>query len=111
MKFQISLSINEVNALQKVVTALGGKTKDITSKVEGYGAVTNEVNYGLSGLTLTTKIDENFVNDVYQIVINHAPAIKGVITMAKGLYETYMSLCMGMAKDIKEVSVKYFKKA
>ena len=109
MKIQISLSLNEVRTLQKVVTALGGKTKDITSKVEGYGAVTNEVEYGLNGLELTTKIDENFVTDVYGVVIKHAPAIKGVITMAKGLYETYMSLCMGMAKDIQEVSAKYFK--
>lgn len=109
MKFQITLSINEVNALQKVVTALGGKTKDIVSKVEGYGAVTNEVNYGLDGLTLTTKVSEDFVVDVYGIVIKHSGAIKGVIATAIGLYQTYMNLCMGMAKDLKEVSAKYFK--
>lgn len=109
MKIQISLSLNEVRTLQKVVTALGGKTKDITSKVEGYGAVTNEVDYGLNGLELTTKIDENFVTDVYDVVIKHSAAIRGVIATAKGLYETYMALCLGMAKDLKEVSEKYFK--
>ena len=109
MKIQISLSLNEVRTLQKVVTALGGKTKDITSKVEGYGAVTNEVEYGLNGLELTTKIDENFVTDVYGVVIKHSSAIRGVIATAKGLYETYMALCLGMAKDLKEVSEKYFK--
>ena len=109
MKIQISLSLNEVRTLQKVVTALGGKTKDITSKVEGYGAVTNEVEYGLNGLELTTKIDENFVTDVYGVVIKHSSAIRGVIATAKGLYETYMALCLGMTKDLKEVSEKYFK--
>ena len=109
MKIQISLSLNEVRVLQNLVTALGGKCKDIQNKVEGYGPTTNEVEYGFNGLTITTKIDENFCMDVDKVIIKHAPAIKGVITMAKGLYETYMSLCMGMAKDLKEVSEKYFK--
>lgn len=109
MKIAISLSINEVRMAQKLVTALGGKTKDLTSKVEGYGAVVNEVNYGFGGLDLVTKIDENFVADVYGVVVKHSSAIRGIISTAKGLYETYMALCMGMAKDIHEVSKKYFK--
>lgn len=109
MKIQISLSLNEVRVLQNVVTALGGKTKEIQNKVEGYGALTNEVEYGFNGLTLTSKVDEGFVTDVYQVVIKHSAAIRGVIATAKGLYETYMALCLGMAKDLKEVSEKYFK--
>ena len=111
MKIQISLSLNEVRVLQNVVTALGGKTKEIQNKVEGYGALTNEVEYDdFNGLTLiTSKIDECFVTDVYQVVIKHSAAIRGVIATAKGLYETYMALCLGMAKDLKEVSEKYFK--
>ena len=109
MRISINLSYNEVVALQNVVKALGGKCKQIKNKVEGYGAITNEVEYGINGLAITAKIDEGFVVDTYKVVEKHSSAIRGVIATAKGLYETYMALCMGMAKDIKEVSAKYFK--
>ena len=109
MKIAISLSHKEVLMAQKVVEAIGGKTKELTSKIEGCGPVVNEVNYGLNGLEITTKISEDFCVDVYAVVLSHADAIKGLVATAKGLWATYMSLCKNIGEDIAEVSKKYFK--
>lgn len=110
MKISISLSNNEIRMAQKLVEALGGKTKEIVSKVQGYGPTTSEVNVSLLGDTeFTLKIDENFVLDSDKVIIKHSGAIKGIIATVKGLYETYMSLVMSISKDFKEVNEKYFK--
>ena len=108
MKIAITLSNNELNAITRLTSVFGGKTnikKD--NRVSGNGPFVSETKVKEDGIKFTTKIDERFFIDIYQVIENHAQAIIGFAMTVKGLWSTYMALCKGIEGDIKSVVKKH----
>lgn len=108
MKIAITFTEREIFGVNRALSKLGLPKIEPKAAIQGYGPMVSETKVKSDGsVKFTNKLDEQFTLDVYGVLENHAPAISGVITMAKGLWSTCVSLSRNLTKDLKAVAEKY----